>query len=88
MEKPSKSDAFGATTYSYNLLMEKFGYKLISTSINGINAFFIKSEFSKNFSPLGDIEKIYQDSNNVKNFWSTKGNPNFMTTAKDLLNLK
>ena len=85
MEKPSKSDAFGATTYSYNLLMEKFGYKLIASSKNGINAFFIKSEFSKFFPLSGDLEQIYQDSNNVKNFWNSKGNPAFMTTAKELL---
>lgn len=85
MEKPIKSDAFGATTYSYNLLMEKFGYKLIASSINGINAFFVKSEFSKYFPLSGDIENIYLDSNNVKNYWNTKGNPAFMTTAEQLL---
>ena len=85
MEKPIKSDAFGATTYSYNLLMEKFGYKLIASSLNGINAFFVKSEFSKYFPLSGDIENIYLDSNNVKNYWNTKGNPAFMTTAEQLL---
>ena len=85
VEKPIKSDAFGATTYSYNLLMEKFGYKLIASSTNGINAFFVKSEFAKYFPLSGDIEKIYLDSNDIKNYWNTKGNPAFMTTAEVLL---
>ena len=65
--------------------MEKFGYKLIASSINGINAFFVKSKFSKYFPLSGDIENIYLDSNNVKNYWNTKGNPAFMTTAEQLL---
>ena len=84
-----KSDAFGATTYSFNLLMEHFGYKLIATSDEGINAFFIKDEFSNLFQKAGDLKNLYKDSNNQITEWNRRGPSHFMTTAKkEMLCLK
>lgn len=80
-----KSDAFGATTFSYNLLMEKFGYKLIATSSHGVNAFFIQNKYAARFKHAGNLEILYKDSNNLRTNWSAKGNPTYMTTAHHLL---
>lgn len=84
-----KSDAFGATTYSFNLLMEYFGYKLIATSDEGINAFFVKDKFSYLFPKAGNLKNLYKDSNNRITDWNRRGPSHFMTTAKkEMLCLK
>lgn len=84
-----KSDAFGATTFSFNILMEHFDYKLIATSDEGINAFFVKDEFSSLFSKAGDLKSLYKDSNNRVTDWNRRGPSHFMTTAqKEMLCLK
>ena len=82
-----KNDAFGATTYSYYLLFKKYGYELIDTSENGINAFFVKKNISHMFKNAGDIEILYKDTNHSKADWGRKGNANFCVSAKELLNI-
>ena len=69
----SKSDAFGATTFSYNLLMVKFGYKLVATTNYGVNAFFIKNKFSTLFPKAGKLGELYKDSNNLFTNWNPVG---------------
>ncbi len=81
-----RNDAFGATTYSYYLLFKKYGYELIDTSANGINAFFVKKNISHMFENAGNLEILYKDTNNTNNAWGKRGDPNFCVTAKELLN--
>ncbi len=83
-----KNDSFGATTFSYNLLMTKYGYKLIATSDHGLNAFFVKKEYTKHFPKAGKIRELYIDSNNINNNWSKTGPIENMTTAYNLLRNK
>ena len=80
-----KSDSFGAATFSYNLLMEKFNYKLIATSHHGVNAFFVHNKFANLFSKTINFDELYIDSNDLINNWSKKGPDQFMTTADLLL---
>ena len=83
-----KNDSFGATTFSYNLLMAQYGYKLIATSDYGLNAFFIKKEYDKYFPKAGKLRELYIDSNKINNNWSKKGPVENMTTAYSLLKKK
>ena len=80
-----KNDAFGATTFSYNLLMVKYGYRLIATSQYGVNAFFIKEKYANLFPKSGKIKDLYKHSNNLITNWSEKGPKEHMTMAKKLL---
>ena len=80
-----KNDAFGATTFSYNLLMVKYGYKLIASSHFGVNAFFIKEKYANLFSKAGKMIDLYKDSNNLKTNWNKKGPSQHMTMAQKLL---
>ena len=82
-----KSDSFGATTFSYNLLMVRFGYKLVATSDYGVNAFFVKNEFANLFSKAGKIRELYTDSNNLFTNWNKKGPRQSMTSAVKLLGI-
>ncbi len=41
------SDHFGASLKSYELMLSKKGYALVGCTMNGNNAFFVKSEFVK-----------------------------------------
>tara|TARA_A200000113_G_scaffold186478_1_gene173634 strand:- start:417 stop:1109 length:693 start_codon:yes stop_codon:yes gene_type:complete len=86
-ENQPKSDSFGATTFSYNLLMVRYGFKLVATSHFGVNAFFVKKKFSHLFPKAGKIRKLYKDSNNLLTNWNRKGPIEFMTTARNLLKL-
>lgn len=81
-----KNDAFGATTFSYNLLMVKYGYKLVATSHYGVNAFFVKEKHANLFSKAGKMRELYLDSNNLMTNWNKKGPSNHMTMAQKLLN--
>ena len=81
-----KNDAFGATTFSYNLLMVKYGYKLVATSHYGVNAFFVKEKHANLFAKAGKMKELYLDSNNLMTNWNKKGPSNHMTMAHKLLN--
>ena len=76
-----KNDSFGATTFSYNLLMVRYGYKLIASSHFGVNAFFIKKKYANLFSKAGKMKDLYKDSNNLKTNWNKKGPSQHMTMA-------
>lgn len=80
-----KNDSFGATTFSYNLLMVRYGYKLIASSHFGVNAFFIKKKYANLFSKAGKMKDLYKDSNNLKTNWNKKGPRQHMTMAHKLL---
>ena len=80
-----KNDAFGATTFSYNLLMVRYGYKLIASSYFGVNAFFIKKKYANLFSKAGKMKELYKDSNDLKTNWNKKGPSQHMTMAHKLL---
>ncbi len=80
-----KNDSFGATTFSYNLLMVRYGYKLIASSHFGVNAFFIKKKYANLFSKAGKMKDLYKDSNNLKTNWNKKGPSQHMTMAHKLL---
>ena len=56
-----KNDAFGATTFSYNLLMVKYGYKLVASSHYGVNAFFVKEKYANLFPKAGKMRDLYKD---------------------------
>ena len=87
IDRLEKSDAFGATTYSYYLLFKQYGYELIETSEHGFNAFFIKKDLSDMFENKGKLEALYKDTNHIKNNWSRIGNKDYFTTAKELLKI-
>ena len=81
-----KNDSFGATTFSYNLLMVKYGYKLVATSHYGVNAFFVKEKYANLFAKAGKMKELYLDSNHLMTNWNKKGPSNHMTMAHKLLN--
>jgi hypothetical protein len=81
-----KSDSFGATTFAYNLLMVKYGYRLIATSDYGVNAFFVKEKFANLFPKAGKMRELYIDSNNLFTNWNKKGPSENMTMAQKLIN--
>lgn len=81
-----KNDSFGATTFSYNLLMVKYGYKLVASSRYGVNAFFVKEKYTNLFPKAGKMRDLYIDSNNLNTNWNKKGPEEYMTTAHKLLN--
>jgi len=45
------SDKQGASLKSFELLGKELGYKLVGTTTNGVNAFFVKKELTKNLFP-------------------------------------
>jgi len=45
------SDKYGASLKSLELLGDKLGYRLVGTSICGVNAFFVKKELAKDLFP-------------------------------------
>ena len=53
-------DYFGASLKSFNSLFSDFGYRLVCCNLSGANAFFIKTEFSENFSDIPiELNKLY-----------------------------
>jgi hypothetical protein len=46
-----RSDKFGASLKSLELLGDKLGYRLVGTNINGVNAFFVKKDLAKDLFP-------------------------------------
>ena len=80
----NKNDAFGATSYSYDLLFTQHDYVLVDTSLEGINSFYVKKELSDIFEDAGNFDKLYKPSN-IRNNWSRPGPDKNMITAKELL---
>lgn len=55
-----KTDYFGASLKSLEILGNELGYQLVGTNLNGINAFFVKKELTKNlFAIPATAENLY-----------------------------
>jgi hypothetical protein len=51
---------FGASLLSYTKLLNKFGYSLVSTETQGVNAFFVSNELiTDNLKNINDIKELY-----------------------------
>jgi hypothetical protein len=51
---------FGASLLSYTKLLNKFGYSLVSTETQGVNAFFVSNDLiTDNLKNINDIKELY-----------------------------
>ena len=54
---------FGASLLAFVKLFDRFGYRLVACNVTGANAFFIKNEFSTNFSDVPEsVSDLYMPS--------------------------
>ncbi|MDR1759207.1 MAG: hypothetical protein LBR60_01625 [Fibrobacter sp.] len=55
-----KTDYFGASLKSFEILGNELGYQLVGTNLNGTNAFFVKKELAKTlFATPATAENLY-----------------------------
>jgi len=59
-----KTNYFGASLLSLNMLAKKYNYSLVYCTENGVNSFFIHNDIilykKLNFKNMGDIKKLYK----------------------------
>lgn len=63
------SDHFGASLKSYELMLSAKGYSLVGCTMNGVNAFFVKSEFVNNHFCVDTSAEYHYEP---QRYWITK----------------
>jgi FkbM family methyltransferase len=76
---------FGASLLSYKKLLCKFGYSLIYTEKQGVNAFFVKNENSIKFKFFNEIDILY---NTPKYGSGPRGSHKKDNTLREYVNFK
>lgn len=76
-------DYFGASLKSFNSLFSNNGYRLVCCNLSGVNAFFVKNDYSENFNDVPvDLSELYSEP-----FYFLRSKKMHPTSVKTLVNL-